>query len=145
MESDVSNVSKPASDTESAVSETRLDSDIEYPHDDKNKSIAIKEYNVLELYAININFQSISNKHPEFLQLIDSQKLHIIFGTETWLSNSVSNTEIIPDGMNYTIYQKDRDDGYGGVMIAVSKHIHSNCLSDLEAFYENLWIKYSSN
>ena len=123
--------------------------DTEYPHDDKNKSsykgvqCTSIGMNNFELCAININFRSIINKCPEFLQLIDSLKPHIIFGTETWLSNSVSNTEIIPDNMNYTIYRKDRDDGYGGVMIAVSKHILSTRLPDLETCCENLWIKLS--
>ena len=46
--------------------------------------------------------------------------------------------------MNYTIYRKDRDDGYGGVMIAVSKYIPSTCLLNLDTCCEILWVKLST-
>ena len=36
---------------------------------------------------------------------------------------AISDNEIIPDEFNYTIYRKDRDDGYGGVLIAVIKDL----------------------
>ena len=36
--------------------------------------------------------------------------------TETWLSPNILNSEIFPRG--YTIFQKDRIDGFGGVLIA---------------------------
>ena len=71
------------------------------------------------------------NKRAEFLQVIDSKKLHVIVSTETWLSQSITNNEIIPDNMNYTIYRKDREDGHGGVMITVSKCIPSIHLPNL--------------
>lgn len=41
--------------------------------------------------------------------------------------------------MNYAIYHKDRDDGYGRVMIAVSKCIPSTCLLTLDTCCEVLW------
>jgi len=53
-------------------------------------------------------------------------KPHIIVGTETWLSTSICNNEVIPSEWNYTLYQKDRPDGYGGVMIAISMQIPSH-------------------
>ena len=43
--------------------------------------------------------------------------------------------------MNYTLYRKDRMDGYGGVMIAVSKQIQSFPLPDLQTSCEILWVK----
>ena len=43
--------------------------------------------------------------------------------------------------MNYTLYRKDRMDGYGGVMIAVSKQIQSVPLPDLQTSCEILWVK----
>ena len=64
--------------------------------------------------VININFQSILSKTAEFLNLIDSLKPHIIFGTEPWLSDTIKDNEIIPASLNYTIYQKERHHGYGG-------------------------------
>ena len=81
------------------------------------------------------------NKRAEFIHLIDSLKPDIIVGTETWLSDSIKNSEIIPDNMNFTIYRRDREDSYGGVMIAISKCIPSVRLQDLQTSCEILWVK----
>ena len=43
------------------------------------------------------------NKRAKFIHLIDSLKPDIIVGTETWLSDSIKNSKIIPDNMNFTI------------------------------------------
>ena len=73
-----------------------------------------------------------------FLQNV---KPHIIIGTETWLSRDILDSEIIPDEFNYTIYRKDRIDGYGGVLIAVTKDILSNSLPELDTSCEIIWCK----
>lgn len=73
-----------------------------------------------------------------FLQNV---KPKIIIGTETWLSKDISDNEIIPNEFNYTIYRKDREDGYGGVLIAVIKNILSNPLPDLNTSCELIWCK----
>ena len=54
-------------------------------------------------------------------EFIFTHKPHIIVGTETWLSPNVNNNKVISPEWSYNIYRKDRPDGYGGVMIAVSK------------------------
>jgi hypothetical protein len=54
------------------------------------------------LRVLTINFQSIKNKKPE-VELIESCKPSIIFGTETWLSNDISPYEYIPSS-KYNIY-----------------------------------------
>jgi len=80
------------------------------------------------------------SKRAELLELIDSDKPHITFGTETWLSQSIFNNEIIPDYVNYSIYCKDREDSHGGVMIVVQKSIPSLHLPNLDTLCETLWI-----
>ena len=68
--------------------------------------------------------------------------MSLYVGTETWLSQSITNNKIIPDNMNYyTIYLKDKEDGHGGVMIAVSKCIPSFHLPNLDTSCEILWVK----
>jgi len=42
------------------------------------------------------------SKRAELLELIDSDKPHITFGAETWLSHSILNNEIIPDYVKAT-------------------------------------------
>jgi hypothetical protein len=51
--------------------------------------------------------------------MIDSSDPSIIICTETWLNNSVYSSEIFPP--NYEVIRKDRQDGNGGVLIAVRK------------------------
>ena len=75
---------------------------------------------------LNLNFQSIKNKKAETLNIIDSYNPEIIIGTETWLNDSVHNSEIFPP--NYNIYRRDRRDGFGGVLIAVKADIVSDHL-----------------
>ena len=100
-----------------------------------------KLVNNTDLRLLNINFRSIMNKRAEFIHLIDSLKPDIIVGTKTWLSDSIKNSKIIPDNMNFTIYRRDREDSYGGVMIAISKCIPSVRLQDLQTSCEILWVK----
>ena len=67
---------------------------------------------------LNLNFHSIKNKKAETLNIIDSYNPDIIIDTETWLNDSVHNSEIFPP--NYNIYRRrDRRDGFGGVLVAV--------------------------
>ena len=70
------------------------------------------------------------NKKADLQEFIYNHKLDIIVGTKTWLSANVSNNEIIPAEWNFNVYRKDRQDGYGGVMIAVSKTIYTLLLND---------------
>ena len=61
----------------------------------------------------------ITNK-TGFLQslLLFSKSIDIVCITETWLTNMISDPEIIPS--NYTIYRNDRYTRGGGVLIAIS-------------------------
>jgi hypothetical protein len=38
-----------------------------------------------------MNFQSLKNKKPDLLEIIDSVKPDIIMGTETWLDSNTSS------------------------------------------------------
>ena len=53
-----------------------------------------------------VNFQSIKNERKALCNLIDSANPNILIGTETWLRNDISSSEIFPEG--YTVYRKDR-------------------------------------
>ena len=47
----------------------------------------------------------------------------IAVACETWLNQSTLNSEIIFS--DYRLYRCDRDDGYGGIFIAVKSEINS--------------------
>ena len=38
----------------------------------------------------------------------------LFIGCETWLSSDISSVEFLPAG--YTVFRRDRSDGYGGVL-----------------------------
>ena len=59
-------------------------------------------------------------------EVIDTRKPEIVVGSETWLNNSIHNSEVLPT--NYEVYRKDRKDGYGGVLIAVKNTLISQDL-----------------
>jgi len=56
--------------------------------------------------------------------MIETIKPDIIIGCETWLKPSVSQGEFLPS--DYTVYRKDRPDGYGGVLLAVQTSLNSH-------------------
>ena len=56
-----------------------------------------------------------------------SSTYNIIGLTETWLSDSILDSEILPTG--YTIYRQDRPSRGGGVLLAVDEAIVSQQLS----------------
>ena len=72
------------------------------------------------LRIVNINCQSISNKKGPWTHLIDGCWPDIIIATETWLNDTIKDSELESPG--YTIYRKDRVKGTnGGVLIAINK------------------------
>jgi len=96
-----------------------------------------------KLRVVNVNFQSIMNKKAALHEFIFIYKPHVMVGTETWLSPNVSNNEVISAEWNYNIYQKDKPDGYGGVIMAICKQINSHEITALEINCKILWTQVS--
>ena len=59
-----------------------------------------------QLKILNINFQSIVNKIPEFHYLLDTEKPDVAIGTESWLSPDIMDNEIFP--RDCTPFKADR-------------------------------------
>ena len=83
-----------------------------------------------------LNCQSISSKKAVFANFVSVNSPDIIVGCESWLSPSISTSEVFPAG--FTVYRKDRSDGYGGVFIAcqnslVSEEINLNTNAEVVA------------
>ena len=51
--------------------------------------------------------------------LIDSTDPCVSIGIETWLNNRIHSSEIFPS--NYEVIRHDREDGYGGVLLAIRR------------------------
>ncbi|RWS22344.1 hypothetical protein B4U80_14046 [Leptotrombidium deliense] len=52
---------------------------------------------------------------------VAEENIDFLFLCETWLSPQYSSINILP---NYSILRRDRNDGYGGVLIAFKKHLN---------------------
>ncbi|KAI8516360.1 hypothetical protein Bbelb_049410 [Branchiostoma belcheri] len=110
-------------DVESCDSEnlTFCSSDSFHPTHNSTPTRQKKQDKNRPLRILNVNFQSIRGKVPEFIDhLIQSLRPDIILGTETWLETpGINSTEISPPGYS-KVYRKDRNKHGGGLLVALS-------------------------
>ena len=92
-----------------------------------------------QIRLVNVNFHSIRNKHAEVLNLIHSTQADVLVGTETWLTPDHLSSEYFPTD-RYEVFRKDRPDGYGGVLIAVSREFLFEEVQDMRTD-GGLWVK----
>ena len=90
-----------------------------------------------------MNFQSLKNKKPDLLEIIDSVKTDIILGTETWINSNTSSYDYFPS-YSYNVYRHDRppnikDQSHGGVLIAIKKDFVSLEITELKTDSEIVW------
>ena len=86
------------------------------------------------------NARSIVNKLHNFSSFVYTSNYQIIAVTETWLTSSIYNNEILPS--NFTVYRNDRGTRGGGVLLAVNLSIPSkivSCPDDIEAIVIELF------
>jgi Reverse transcriptase (RNA-dependent DNA polymerase)/Endonuclease-reverse transcriptase len=83
------------------------------------------------------NYQSIMGKVDKFQADIKTYDPDVILGNETWLDETVQDSQIFPSG--YIIYRKDRNRHGGGVFIAV-KAKHKSYWADFNLQTEQLWV-----
>jgi len=81
------------------------------------------------LVLLQVNCRSIHNKVSDFWNLIDPYNPDVVIGTESWLSEEISNAEVFRN--DYTTFRRDIHICGGGVFICVRNYI--TCTS--------LWVK----
>jgi len=69
------------------------------------------------LVLLQVNYRSICNKILEFWNLIDTYNPDVVIGTESLLSEEISNAEVFRD--DYITFRRDRCSRGGGVFICV--------------------------
>ena len=75
-----------------------------------------------KLKILNINFQSVRNKKAELHTLLDTECPDVVCGTESWLTPDISNSEIIPPDLGYTMFRQDRTGNIGGGVLILVKN-----------------------
>lgn len=89
------------------------------------------------------NTQSLKNKSC-FLKCKQSElNIDIFCITETWLNATILDKTILE---NFNFFRRDREDSYGGVLIAVSKKLKSiELFSNYESGVESIFIQVQVN
>ena len=94
------------------------------------------------LKVLNINFQSVCNKIPEFHALINTEQPDIIIATESWLTPDILNREVAPANLSYSIFREDRTStSGGGVFIMVKGDIIATEHKEFKTDCEIVWVK----
>ena len=94
----------------------------------------------MPLKILNMNFQSLKNKKPDLLEIIDSVKPDIFMGTETWLDSNIFSYDYCPSN-SYNVYRHDippniEDQSHGG---AIKKDFVSSEITELKTNCEIIW------
>jgi len=77
-----------------------------------------------------LNCQSIVSKRASLEVFIKDHNPDVLVLSETWLSPDILSTEFLPH--HYNVFRKDREDGYGGVLIA-----YKNSFACYELHYDS--------
>lgn len=75
----------------------------------------------------------------ELAALIESVNADIIFGTESWLNPSISDSEVFPE--KFIAYRKDRQSLGGGVFVLVRSDLSTSALDINHDAVEAVWCK----
>ena len=95
-------------------------------NDSTNTSNLSKTCNTV-LTCCYLNSRSLVNKLTIFQSYVYSSDFDVICLTETWLTESIFDQEILPN--NYNIYRKDRTTRGGVVLIAIKNTIATSVLN----------------
>ena len=74
-----------------------------------------------QLKILVVNFQSIRNKKDELTSILLDNNIDAVLGSETHLTSSITDSEIMHP--MYKCYRRDRDGGFGGVIIIIKKDL----------------------
>ena len=104
----------------------------------------IRSSNTRDIKLCSININSIRGKILEFQSFVETESPDVIAVQETKIDSSVTNAELLPSELGYSIIRKDRCMGGGGVLLAVKSELNRLSCLDLEiASSESIWSKIS--
>ena len=104
--------------------------------------------NTRPLNILSVNLQSLPAKKEVFWEAVDACAPDIIIANETWLKPTIHISEVMPPGFKFNTLRKDRADGYGGVLLAVSREFTDNQITtdtDKEIIATKHWMQNISS
>ena len=105
--------------------------DLSVSNSEPDQQTCAASHNIKSLKVISTNLQSVVNKVPPFLEVINKHDPDIILGSETRLTADISSSEIFPP--NYNVFLKDKSNRPGGgVFIACRNIINSITCEELK-------------
>ena len=90
----------------------------------KEECVAAAETNMTDgepLGLVQVNCRSVYSKALELRNLIDTYNTDVVIGTESWLSENISNAELFR--ADYTTFRRDRQTCRGGGFICIKNYI----------------------
>ena len=119
------------------------------------KNVLVKKNE--EFYSLkftHFNAQGLTSKFAEFTCFVNEHHFDVIAISETWLDESVADSEFTPDG--YSCFRKDRSLNFypegtysvqarGGVAILVSNSLNPTRNVELDTDAELIWVNIQPN
>ena len=104
----------------------------------------------LPLSILSLNAQGLTSKFALLNDLIEEHSPDVLAITETWLDQSVSDSEFTPQG--YISFRKDRDikmysenryksENRGGILLMVKSELNATRYTEADADAEILWMQ----
>ena len=119
---------------------SRIDTPLTSPSQTSHTNSPKKKFPKFKL--LNINFQSVRNKIPEFHTKLYIEQPDIVAGTESWLIPDILDSEIVPTNLEYAMFREDRTSNTGGgVFILVKNDIIATKQEKFQTDCEIVWIK----
>ena len=111
----------------------------------ENTSINFKKSNIDKLSILSLNCRSVRSQSKKALlkSIMEEHKADIVFGCESHLDSSFSNSEIFPS--QYVVIRKDRCIGGGGVFLALKNYLTVVEEPSFNGNAEMVWVKLCLN
>ena len=83
------------------------------------------------------------NKSLDVQAFLHSQNVDVLAVTETFLSDAITDGELV--GCGYSVFRRDRNRHGGGVMLILKDSIGATQRQDIETECELLWVEIASS
>ena len=97
--------------------------------------------NTLKCYLLNA--RSVVNKSLDVHAFLHSQNVDVLAVTETFLSDAITDGELV--GCGYSVFRRDRNRHCGEVLLIIKDSIAATWRQDIEIECELLWVEIASS